>query len=142
MLLWKRNNYYIFRVCVCILTLVIRYGNRMRYCMLLSVACRTLTYFAQVISIMGRFKKKIEPKIYILIFSSTFFLNISHSKKNSPRYYQNVRRFACKVSLLLSDFNDQEQGKDGTSSVLILLASCQQTCMTYTIAMCVCVCVQ
>ena len=26
-------------------------------------------------------------------------------------------------------------------SVLILLASCQQTCMTYTIGVCVCVCV-
>ena len=29
-----------------------------------------------------------------------------------------------------------EQDQDGTSSVLILLASCQQTCMTYTIAVC------
>ena len=27
-----------------------------------------------------------------------------------------------------------EQDQDGTGSVLILLASCQQTCMTYTIA--------
>ena len=29
-----------------------------------------------------------------------------------------------------------EQDQDGTSSVLILLASCQQTCTTYTIAVC------
>ena len=29
-----------------------------------------------------------------------------------------------------------EQDQDGTSSVLILLASCQQTCMAYTIAVC------
>ena len=29
-----------------------------------------------------------------------------------------------------------EQDQDGTSSVLILLASCQQTCMTHTIAVC------
>jgi len=29
-----------------------------------------------------------------------------------------------------------EQDQDGTSSVLILLASCQHTCMTYTIAVC------
>ena len=29
-----------------------------------------------------------------------------------------------------------EQDQDGTSSVLILLASCQQACMTYTIAVC------
>jgi len=29
-----------------------------------------------------------------------------------------------------------EQDQDGTSSILILLASCQQTCMTYAIAVC------
>jgi len=29
-----------------------------------------------------------------------------------------------------------QQDQDGTGSVLILLASCQQTCMTYTIAVC------
>ena len=29
-----------------------------------------------------------------------------------------------------------EQDQDGTGSVLILLASCQQTCMTYTTAVC------
>ena len=29
-----------------------------------------------------------------------------------------------------------EQGQVQTSSVLMLLASCQQTCMTYTIAVC------
>jgi len=29
-----------------------------------------------------------------------------------------------------------EQYQDGTCSVLIMLASCQQTCMTYTIAVC------
>jgi len=29
-----------------------------------------------------------------------------------------------------------EQDQDGTGSVLILLASCQQTCMTYTVAVC------
>jgi hypothetical protein len=29
-----------------------------------------------------------------------------------------------------------EQDQDGTSSVLILLASCQQICVTYTIAVC------
>ena len=29
-----------------------------------------------------------------------------------------------------------EQDQDKTSSVLILIASCQQTCMTYTIAVC------
>jgi len=29
-----------------------------------------------------------------------------------------------------------QQDQDGTGSVLILLANCQQTCMTYTIAVC------
>jgi len=30
-----------------------------------------------------------------------------------------------------------EQDQDGTDSVMILLASCQQTCMTYTVAVCI-----
>jgi hypothetical protein len=29
-----------------------------------------------------------------------------------------------------------EQDQDGTGSVLMLLANCQQTCMVYTIAVC------
>jgi len=32
-------------------------------------------------------KKVIEYKMCVLIFSTTFVGNISHSKKNSPKYY-------------------------------------------------------
>jgi len=38
----------------------------------------------------------------------------------------------CHTGLLTACEQDQE----GTGSVLTLLASCQQTCMTYTVAVC------
>ena len=50
-----------------------------------------------------------------------------------------IRSFQCKHSngifhtCLLTAC---EQDQDGTSSILILLASCHQTCLTYTIAVC------
>ena len=50
-----------------------------------------------------------------------------------------IRLFYCKHSndichiVLLTAC---EQDQDGTGSILILLASCQQTCMTYTTAVC------
>jgi len=37
-------------------------------------------------------------------------------------------------------FADSLRVGSGRNFVLILLASCQQTCMTYTIVVCVCVC--
>jgi len=39
-------------------------------------------------------------------------------------------------------FVDSLRAGSGRNFVLILLASCQETCMTYTIVVCVCVCVQ
>jgi len=43
---------------------------------------------------------------------------------------------AVPLSIIRSFSLYTQQDQDGTSSVLILLASCQQTCMTYTIAVC------
>jgi len=48
-----------------------------------------------------------------------------------------IRSFNCKHSNGICHtglLTACEQDQDGTSSVLILLASCQRTCMTYTIA--------
>ena len=41
-----------------------------------------------------------------------------------------IRNFQCTHS------NGIQQDQDGTNSVLILLASCQQICVTYNIAEC------
>jgi len=42
-------------------------------------------------------EKVTEHKTCVLIFSTTFVWNISHSKKKWARYDQNVYRSACKV---------------------------------------------
>ena len=51
---------------------------------MLSVACPALRYFFHIMSQIARFSKMnvIEHKICVLIFSTTFVGNISHSKKN------------------------------------------------------------
>jgi hypothetical protein len=42
-------------------------------------------------------KKYIEHKMCVLIFSTTFLSNISHSKKNSDRNVTNVKAYSCEV---------------------------------------------
>jgi hypothetical protein len=55
-------------------------------CALLSlVVCLVLPYFSTLSHRRQDFKKKL-LKIGVLIFSTTFVCNISHSKKNWPRY--------------------------------------------------------
>jgi hypothetical protein len=66
---WKRNKYYI----------------------LSSVACPTLQYFSTLSRKQHNFQKKkkvIVHKMCILISSTAFVWNISHSKKKWERYYQ------------------------------------------------------
>ena len=55
--------------------------------------------------INGEIRRKItEYKMYILIFSTTFVWNISHSKKNSARYFQKCKKSSYKVSVILARF--------------------------------------
>jgi len=52
-------------------------------------------------------KKVIEYKLCVLIFSTTFVWNTSHSKKNSGRCYHKMYTGPhVKCSLFLSDFNE------------------------------------
>jgi len=55
---------------------------------------------------MAQKKEVIEHKMCVLIFSTTFVLNISPSKENSVRHYQHciVYRSSCKVLLTITRY--------------------------------------
>jgi hypothetical protein len=63
------------------------------------------TKFFHIISKTARFSKKVtEYKMCVLIFSTTFVRNISHSKKKWPRYDKNVHWSPCTVPFILVRF--------------------------------------
>jgi len=84
MLLWKSNEYYIFRECAFV-AIVIRHA--MRCPILSSVTCLSRTYISTLSHSRYDFREKVtERKMFVLIFSTGFVWNISHSKKNWARY--------------------------------------------------------
>jgi hypothetical protein len=94
-------------VCVCV-AFIIQHALRMRRVTLSSVARRTVPYFSILSHKRHDFREKgIEHKMCVLMFSTTLFCNISHSKKNCVRYYhkcQYVFRYSRHYTLFLSDF--------------------------------------
>jgi hypothetical protein len=70
------------------LPLVIEHVKRMRRnCPVLSsVTCPAVPH-SFTLSYYIVFKKMFESETYVVIFSTTAIRNISHSKKNSERYY-------------------------------------------------------
>jgi hypothetical protein len=70
--------------------LVIQHAKRMRRIILPSVACLAIQYFSTLSHKRHDFREKvIEHKMCVLTFSVNFIRNVSHSKKNSVRYYDN-----------------------------------------------------
>jgi hypothetical protein len=77
---------------------------------LLSVICLAPSYFSHIISKTARFceRKVLDHKMCVLIFSTTFVRNISHSKNNSARYYYKCKnvfewniRYSCRILIKL-----------------------------------------
>jgi hypothetical protein len=68
--------------------LVIQHAKHMRRIILSCGACLAVPYFSTLSHKRHDFGEKvIEHKMCVLIFSTTFVSNISHSKNNSVRYY-------------------------------------------------------
>jgi hypothetical protein len=89
---------------------VIQHAKRMRRIILSSVVCLAVQYFTTLSHKRHdcQEKKKVtEHKKYVLIFSSSFVWNISHSKKNSATYYHECALcLQVNYLLLLSGFNE------------------------------------
>jgi hypothetical protein len=109
-LLWKSNKYYTFRECAFV-AVVTRHALRSRLTRIMfsSVTCLAWTYISTLSHSRHDFREKvIEHREFVLIFSTTFVWNISHSKKNWVRYYQKIyiglhvnTRYSCQVSIRL-----------------------------------------
>jgi len=81
LLQWKNDKYCIFWAYVC----------SIRYPALSPLACPHLQYFSTLSYTRGTFfekKKSFVHEMCVLILSTTFVWNISHSKKNWARYDQ------------------------------------------------------
>ena len=86
--------------------LTIQHAMCMRHTNLTSVACLALLHFFPLSQKRHAFRKTvIGHKMSVLIFSTYFIQNISHSKKNSLRYFQNCTsvfaQSACSYSQIL-----------------------------------------
>ena len=87
----ESNKYYMLWVCVCSLG----FEHTMWLCHMWFVACPHLQNFSTLSHKWDNLKKKkvTEHKMCVLIFSTTFVWNISHSKKNWARYHKSISVF-------------------------------------------------
>jgi hypothetical protein len=95
--------------------LVTQYAKRMRRIILSAVARLALPYFPTLSHKRHDFwgEKVIEHTMCVLILSTAFFWNISHSKKNPARYYHTCTqvlmwsiRYSCQI-LMKHEFSWQ-----------------------------------
>jgi len=104
---WKINKYYMFWVWVCSLSYPSCKAH-VPYCI---VICdlSVCTIFSTVFHTRQDFRKKVtEHNTCVLIFSTNFVWNISHTKENWARYYHKYRHvfitstcYSCQVLMKL-----------------------------------------
>ena len=100
-------------VCVCVCgwvlghVLVLYLASMQRAAILSPAASLALPYFSTLSHRRHDFRKEVaEHKMCVLILSTTFVWNISHSKKNLARYFVMSKRRHVKYTLFLSGFNE------------------------------------
>ena len=81
LLQWKNNKYYIFWMCVC--SLMYPACNAHAPCYIVICGCLAVQYF----STLSHKRHDFWGKKCVLIFSTNFVRNISHSKMEWARYY-------------------------------------------------------
>ena len=75
-------------VCVCVIVALVIQHVKCKRRIISSVACLAIPYFSTLSHKRHDFRNRVtEHKRWGFIFSTTFVCNISHSKKNSSRYY-------------------------------------------------------
>ena len=82
-------------------------GTQCACVVLLSMACPAVQYFSTLSHKRKDFREKrfIKYKMYVLLFSTTFVWNLSHSKKNWDTYDQKYIGLHVKWPLFSSNFN-------------------------------------
>ena len=99
---WKSNKCYVFWVCVCNLRYPVCNAHAPYYIYIYDLSRSTVLFH---ISQTARFSERVtEHKMCVLIFSTTFVWNISHSKNNWAIYDKKVYWSSCK--LFFSDFHE------------------------------------
>jgi hypothetical protein len=85
---------------------LIQHATRMRHVVTSFVAPLSLHYVFRQYLINGTIfgKKVIGYKMCVLIFSTAFVYEISHSKNNLARYHKNVETLSCKVRVIFIGF--------------------------------------
>jgi hypothetical protein len=105
-LLWKGSKYGMFWVRVWSRSYPACNARAPYYNVICGLSGLNHIFPHYVIIVNDFWKNVIEHKACVLIFSTTFVWNISHSKKNWARYYiHRCTRLHVKYPLFFSDFN-------------------------------------